>query len=242
MHNILLDIVEKKKQDLVKSKKNFGKFKDAVSFPVSIIAEIKLASPTHPHLGSQEEILERAVLYEKAGANAISFITERHYFKGDISFIPRIKERVGLPVLQKDFVIDAYQIYEAKRAGSDALLLIAKLLEKEKLREFVAVCQGIGIESVVEVNDEEDLEKSVATNTEIIAVNARNLEDFTVDVNKACELLKKISGAFITLGFSGIHSKEEVEKYKHAGVRGVLVGTELMKAKNIGEFIKSLKL
>src|SRR5207245_2222000 len=101
----------------------------------------------------------------------ISFITEPHYFHGDISFIPKMKEKVLIPVLQKDFVIDAYQIYQAQQVGSDALLLIARFLDKKTLQEFVGLCLHLGVEPVVEINNEEDFEKAIATTTNIISVN-----------------------------------------------------------------------
>lgn len=244
MSNALLSILDNTKKDL-ENKKTFGNFSKSLlnskAGDISIIAEIKLASPTEVNLGSPDEILDRAVEYEKAGAEAISFITEKSVFKGDIKYISRIKSEIKLPVLQKDFVVDTYQIYEAKIAGSDALLLIAKILTGEKLIKFVNTCLKIGLEPVVEINDEEDLEKALGTQTKIIAVNARNLSDLEVDVDKACELLNNIPAKFLKLGFSGIASIAEVEKYQKAGARAVLVGTNLMKSENPKEFLKGLR-
>lgn len=207
----------------------------------AIIAEIKFASPTNLNLGSPEDLLSRAREYEKAGADAISIITEKHVFKGDIRFVKQVKKVVKIPILQKDFVVDESQIYEAKKAGADALLLIARIVSKEQLKAFVLLAQKLGIEPVVEVFDEKDLKYAVATATRFIAVNARDLETFIVDVDKACKLMKKIPNKFISLGFSGIQSKVEVEKYTKAGAKGVLVGTSLMKAKNIAEFLGGLR-
>lgn len=244
MNSALKQILEYTKKDL-NSKKAFGNFSKSLLNPksdgVSIIAEIKLASPTEKNLGSLNEILQRAVEYEKYGAEAISFITEKSVFKGDIKFISQIKSVVNLPVLQKDFVIDPYQIYEAKINGSDALLLIAKILTEEKLIEFVDLCLEIGLEPVVEVNDKEDLVKASNSQTKIIAINARNLDTLEVDVDDACKLIKQIPDKYIRLGFSGVNSKTEVEKYREAGAKAVLVGTNLMKAVNIKEFLKRLK-
>lgn len=208
---------------------------------VAIIAEMKFASPTNPNLGSSEDLLDRAREYQKAGADAISIITEKHVFKGDIGFVSQVKKVVKIPILQKDFVIDKQQIYEAKNAGADALLLIARIVSKKQLKAFVLLVQKLGIEPVVEVFDEKDLKKAVATATKFIAVNARDLETFVVDVDKACKLMEKIPDRFIKLGFSGISSKTEVKKYTDAGAKGVLVGTSLMKAKNIKEFIGGLR-
>lgn len=260
MHSILLDIIEKKKNDLAEQKsvfpldvlkknvaeqKSVSAFKDAFAhrnrLDTAIIAEIKLASPTIVSLGSEGDIMQRAIAYEQAGADAISFITERHYFKGNTTFIPELKTKVTIPILQKDFVIDPYQIYEAKMIRSDAILLIARLVNKDALKDFVAISQDIGIEPVVEINDEGDLEKALDTNTSFIAVNARDLRTFTMDVSQACALLKKIPKKYITLGFSGIQSLAEIIMYRGAGAQGVLVGTSLMKADNIDSFIKSLR-
>lgn len=257
MHNTLLQIVEKKRKDLHEQKKALSmdvlkrkatsiksesKFKNKLlaATDVAIIAEIKLASPTMPSLGSERDIIQRAIAYEKAGADAISFITEQHYFKGNTTFIPELKTKVSIPILQKDFVIDPYQIYEAKMIGSDAILLIARLVDKAVLKDFVTLSQKIGIEPIVEINDEEDFGKAINTNTSFIAVNARDLETFTIDISKACTLLEKIPEKYIKLGFSGIHTSKEVRRYKKAGAKGVLVGTSLMKTANIDNFIKSL--
>jgi indole-3-glycerol phosphate synthase len=205
-----------------------------------LIAEVKFASPTNYHLGSSDDLLQRVKEYEQAGADAISVITEKHFFRGNTAFVSKIKKAVKLPVLQKDFVIDEKQIYEAKEIGSDALLLIARLVDKKILKEFVNLCLNLHIEPMVEINSEEDLKKAIATKTNIIAINARDLETFAVDVAKACELMKKIPDRFIKLGFSGIHSPKEVLQYKKAGAKGVLVGTSLMQAKDIVNFVNEL--
>ena len=259
MHNILLKIIEKKKQDLIEqmqhvpleqlqkkmidsSEENLFKKNILEKKDIAIIAEIKLASPKKSFLGEKGSVLERAKKYEESGVDTISIITEKNFFNGDVAFVTDVKKEVMLPILQKDFVIDAYQIYEAKSIGSDSLLFIAKFLNPQALSSFVNICKKLNIEPVVEINDEEDLEKAVATSTSIIAVNARDLETFRVDVDIACRLMKKIPDKFIKLGFSGISSSSEVGKYKKAGAKGVLVGTSLMRAENITDFIKSLKV
>ena len=207
-----------------------------------LLAEIKFASPVTPHLGNVSELVKRAKQYEASGADAISIITENHFFNGDVSFIAKVKKQVAIPVLQKDFVVDQQQIYEAHAVGANALLLIARLVSSEQLRQFVTCCLSLGIEPVVEINNEADLEKAVATRTRIIAVNARNLETFAIDVKKACMLCEKIPDTFIILGFSGIHSRSDVLCFKQAGAAGVLVGTGLMKTNDIAGFIQKLDL
>lgn len=257
LHNILLEIVERKKQDLALDpaeialetfqkkmpKKNDNTFIKAITSAktIGLIAEIKFASPTNPSLGSEKDLLQRAKAYEAAGVDAISLITEPHFFKGDVSFVSRVKTVVKIPVLQKDFIIDERQIYQAKEIGSDALLLIARLLDEKSLQRFVNLCYDLHIEPVVEINNQEDLEKAVKTETKIVAVNARDLETFAISVSAACLLLSKIPKEYVRLGFSGIYSKEEVLQYKQAGAKSVLVGTSLMKAENIKEFIGELR-
>lgn len=259
MSDFLTKIIESKKKDLIKLKKleperNIrknalkikykSKFKSAFSAKAinpSIIAEIKLASPTIKSLGSKKDILKRAVEYEKAKADVISVITEKHFFKGDVNFISQIKKKVNLPILQKDFVIDPYQIYQAKLINSDAILLIARIIDGKKLKHFVNLTKRIGVEPVVEINDEKDLQKAILTKTSFIAVNARDLNTFKINMVKACNLMKKISNSFIKLGFSGVNSSTEVKKYTDAGAAGVLVGIRLMNSGNIAKYIKDLK-
>ena len=244
MHNILNQIIEKKREDLKeKNEHDKNMFKNSIlkAKDIAIIAEIKLATPTNPSLALNIDSVKRALEYESSQADAISYITEKHFFKGNISDVSQIKSKVKIPLLLKDFIVDPYQIYEAKSAGADAVLLIARLIDSDTIRDFVALCLKIGIEPVVEINSFEDLEKATQTSTSIIAVNARDLDTFNVDIDFACQLIEKISSKYIKLGFSGITSVEEVRKYKSAGADGILVGTSLMQATNIKEFIKSLR-
>jgi len=223
-----------------------GLFAKAIQNPkkgsVAIIAEIKLASPSDQYLGLAQDIQSRAKAYEKAGVDCISVVTEKHFFKGDSSFVRLIKNTISLPVLQKDFIIDPYQVYEAKKAGADAVLLIALIVSQDNLISLVKTAQTIGLEVVVEINSKDDLEKAMATEPAMIAVNARNLDTFEVNVDGACELLKLIPDTIIQLGFSGVTGKAEAEKYKNAGVDGILIGTSLMRADNISEFIERVRV
>lgn len=243
MHNLLLGILEKTKKDLLKKNKKSDRFMSAlkkVKNKSALIAEVKFASPTSPHLGSSNQLVKRVKEYQRAGANAISIVTEKHVFKGDISYVSKIKKVVDLPVLQKDFIVDVYQIHEARNVGADALLLIARIVTKQELARFVSLCLSFGIEPVVEINNMSDLIKARATQTRIIAVNARDLSTLKVDINKACNLLKKVPKRFMKLGFSGVSSQKEVGQYRKAGAQGILVGTNLMKATNIKNYIQEL--
>lgn len=210
---------------------------------IAIIAEIKLASPTAGILGDSNKIKNRALSYEKARIDAISVVTDKKFFGGELGFIKKIRMISSLPILCKDFIIDPYQIYEVGLTPSDALLLIAKILSGRALSLFVDLCFKLELEPVVEIGSERELENALKTNTKIIAVNSRNFTNFTVDIQKACKLMKLIPKNRITLGFSGIKSREEVIAYKNAEAKGVVVGTSLMKTDERGTeaVIKHLK-
>lgn len=256
MHRILQDIIDSTAEEIKKRKvKSFAKdltyyghlsFKEYILSPkvgdIGLIAEIKLASPTEGELGKKVDILNRLQKYQHAGADAVSIITENRNFKGSLDLVTTFKRSVlGLPILQKDFVIDEFQIEESCRLGADALLLIARIVNEEQLKRFAKICREKELEPVVEICSDDDLAKAIGSGTEIIAVNARDLDTFNVNINQACELLKRVPDKFIKLGFSGILSRLEVEKYREAGAKAVLVGTELMKTNDIKNFIKELK-
>lgn len=259
MNNILNEIVAKTKKDLEEKKdkvslgelrntfsvtKNTNSFFESITKSINypaVIAEVKLKSPSGGTMGSEDDLDNIVKQYKTGGADAISVITESHFFGGNMDFVEVVKSVVDLLVLMKDFVIDEYQIYEAKKAGADALLLIARLVDEEMLRDFVKLSNELGMEPVVEIYSEEELDKVKATETRFVAVNARDLDTFEVDVEKACRLMKKIQDRFIKLGFSGVESAKEVGKYREAGARGVLIGTSLMKAKNIVSYLSSIK-
>ncbi len=257
MHNVLQSILEntRKEVEIRKSLKgadshkqgllNKTLFKESLlnhkAGDIALIAEIKLNSPALGELGSKGEVLKKVLQYQEAGADAISIITEKSEFKGELNFISQVKENVALPILQKDFVIDSFQIEESKSLGADALLLIDRIVSEDELKRLVKLCKEVGVEPIVEINSEEDLEKALKSEAEIIAVNARDLDTFAVSIDKACALLKEIPESFIKLGFSGIKSREDVERYKKAGADAVLVGTGLMKSGDVNRFIKELK-
>lgn len=244
MKNKLDEIIENKYKE-VEMKKQKRDFLRSITNPkigdISIIAEIKLASPSSGRLADETSILDRVIEYERGGSDAISIVVDKKYFGGELEFIKQIKNVVSLPILAKDFIIDPYQIYELKAFGADAILLIAKIVSVKKLVQFVKLAKEMNMEPVVEVQTRQELNNALKTDTKIIAVNARNLDSFEVDVDKACGVLKLIPQKYTTLGFSGVISRSEVEKYKNAGVKGVLVGTSLMKTNDIRGFLMSLR-
>lgn len=240
-----LDEIVKNKFMEIKEKNKRRDFLGSIINPkqgdVPIISEIKLASPTAGKLGKEKELEKRVSLYEKSGADAISVVVDKKYFGGDLDFIKRIKSVVSLPILAKDFIIDPYQIYEMKVYGADAILLIAKIVSEEKLVQLVKLAKELNMEPVVEVQDAQELKNALKTDTRIIAVNARNLNIFKIDIDRACRLLKHIPEEYITLGFSGVQRREHIEKYRKAGAKGMLVGTSLMRTNDITGFIEELK-
>lgn len=208
----------------------------------AIIAEVKEKSPSHGDFRSKLTIEERVRMYIEAGADAISYVSNRTFFGGQPKFIKQVKQYSSVPVLQKDFVIDEYQIKEAAVNGADALLLIARLVDMETLRTFVTLCKEYKMEPVLELFNEEDLLKAQETTARVYGVNARNLD--TLDINKenAYTLLKKIPTNKLAVGFSGVETKEDVENYMNAGARAVLIGSQFMKSnKSIKEFIIQLR-
>jgi indole-3-glycerol phosphate synthase len=228
IHNVL------RKQDL---------FHDAIlrSSVPAVVAEIKMKSPSHGEFKSQLSVRERVTLYESAGATAISYVTNSTFFGGKPESIAEIKSHSSIPVLQKDFVIDEYQIREAESYGADALLLIARVLDEKQLRMFVVQCMELGVEPVVEIFDEVDLDKVLKTPARIVGVNARNLDTLVIDKEGACTIIKKVPEEYTVIGFSGVTSKADVDRYVDAGARGVLIGTGLMNASDINTFINTLR-
>jgi len=244
MKTKLDEIISNKRKEIAVKKKGRD-FLRAIKNPsegdISIIAEIKLASPAEGKLGEEKELEEKVSLYEKGGADAISIVVDKTYFGGELEFIRRIKTAVSLPVLAKDFIIDPYQIYQMKAYGADAVLLIAKIVSFDKLARFVKLARELNMEPIVEVHNEKELPDAIQTETRIIAVNARNLDTFKIDVDMASRLLKLIPPKYVTLGFSGVKNCKDAKKYKNAGAKGILVGTSLMRAHNINGFIRRLK-
>ncbi|MBI4067426.1 indole-3-glycerol-phosphate synthase [Candidatus Gottesmanbacteria bacterium] len=245
MKNFLSRIIEIKRKEVEKLKSESCSFKNALVNPKSdglaIIAEIKLASPVAGLIGKKTDVTNRVTEYELAGVDAISVVVDKTYFQGEYSLIRKIKQNVILPILAKDFIIDPLQIFQSKRMGADAVLLIAKIVNQTKLIELVKLAEELEIDPIVEVDNQNDLERVLKINTDLVAVNARNLDDFSVDIDRACHLIKQIPENRVVLGFSGIRRREDVEKYKAAGARGVLVGTSLMKARNVKKFINKLR-
>jgi indole-3-glycerol phosphate synthase len=203
------------------------------------IGELKIASPLKGYLCRGMPLLKTARLYEKCGIDALSVLTDSH-FKGKLADIKKVKKVVRLPVLRKDFIIDAYQIYESYLAGADAILLIAALLGKKKLLRFLHIAHTLGLEAIVEVHSEHDLAKVDLRHVRIIGINNRNLNDFTVNLEVTQHLISKIPKRKVIVSESGITMRSHILFLKKLGVNAVLIGEGIVTASNMRKKIGSL--
>jgi indole-3-glycerol phosphate synthase len=207
---------------------------------INLIAEIKKASPSRGVLRHDLNPLTIASIYQMSGAQALSILTEEHFFLGSLEHIREVKAKVDLPILRKDFIIDPYQIYESSFYGAEAVLLIADILSKEELGEFYDLSAQLGLSAVVEVHNEEDLQKALAVNAKIIGINNRDLHTFHVDLQVTTRLIKAIPQGKLVISESGIKSHEDIMFLKSIGVHAVLVGETFMVARDIGAKVKEL--
>jgi indole-3-glycerol phosphate synthase len=208
---------------------------------ISLIAEIKKASPSAGILRDDFDAMEIAQTYEKEGADAISILTDEAFFQGSLVTLSIIREMSSLPLLRKDFIIDPYQIYEARAFGADAILLIVSLVSPDTLRSYLKTAQSLELAALVEVHAEEELHIAVEAGADIIGINNRNLHTFAVDMENTLELLPELPEDVLCVSESGINNADDIKQLRRAGVDAVLVGTAFMKAKNIAEKIQQLR-
>lgn len=204
----------------------------------TIIAEIKRASPSKGALFSGDSIQRLAHIYEENGASAISVITEEKYFQGSPEDLQKIREGVHLPLLRKDFIIDEYQIVETRVSGADALLLIASLLPAKKLEEFLKLTDDLGVDAVVEVHTQDDIQKALAAEAKIIGINNRNLRTMKVDLQIAQRLLPLIPDSKIKIVESGIRNEKDLLSYHGLKVNAFLVGEALLTSSDPADTLK----
>lgn len=219
--------------------KNRG-FKAAISKggKVGLIAELKKASPSHGVIRHDYNPEAIAKIYKKSGAAALSVLTEDKYFQGNLDHLKTVRQAVDLPILRKDFIISEYQIYESVVAGADAVLLISTLLDRGMLKALYHEAKSLGMDVVIEVHDQRDLDKALGLDAEIIGINNRNLKTLEVDLNTARELIEKMPPGKIVIAESGVRGPEDVELLVSAGVKAVLIGTVFMEADDIGAEVK----
>lgn len=198
--------------------------------PMALIAEIKLASPSAGVLMENADPRRIASDYQRGGASAISVVTETHFFKGDLSHLGQVREGTSLPILQKDFILDPFQIYEGRASGADAILLISSLLNREQLKDLVDLTRNLHMVPLVEVHNENDLEKTSTLDLPLIGINNRDLRTLEVDLRTTFRLKKEIPLGTKVISESGIRSPQDVKLLKEVGVDGILVGEILMRS------------
>ena len=252
MHSLLEEIVDHKRHEVARLKReglppegekvSRYDFRKAISVSgrVSVIAEIKFASPSAGTIREQSDPAAIARLYQEIGAAAVSLITDERFFRGNPNHLPLLKHSISLPVLRKDFIIDETQILESARLGADAVLLIARLLSGDQLRDFLAVCRELQLEALTEVHDRADLEKAVACGAGIIGINNRDLHTFKVDLATTAGLAPLVAATHVVVSESGVKSGEDIDYLRGFGVHAVLVGTSLMGSEDVAGKLKEL--
>lgn len=208
---------------------------------VAFICEVKKASPSKGIISEDFPYLQIAKEYEKAGANALSVLTEPHFFMGSNEYLTEIKKIVNIPVLRKDFTIDPYQIYEASLIGADAILLICSLLATNQLKEYMKIADSLGLSCLVEAHDEKELDSAMSAGARVIGVNNRNLKTFEVDINTSIKLRELVPKDKIFVSESGISTREDISVLRQNGTDAVLIGETLMRSDNISSELAGLK-
>lgn len=207
----------------------------------AIIAEVKKGSPSKGIIRPDFDPLTIAETYQEYGATCLSVLTDERFFMGHLLYLGKIRELVSLPLLRKDFICDSYQVDEAKVAGADAILLIAAMLETEQLIEFSQRASELHLDVLLEVHDEEDLEKALETDCELIGINNRNLRTFETDLATTERLMPLIPDNCFVVAESGITCRSDVLRLQNAGASGFLVGESLMREDDIGAKLQELQ-
>ena len=197
---------------------------------VSFICECKKASPSKGLIAPNFPYLEIAREYEAAGADCISVLTEPKWFLGNDEYLKEIAETVLIPCLRKDFTVDEYQIYQAKVLGASAVLLICSVLTEDQMKDYIRICDELGLSALVEVHDEQEVQTALNTGARIIGVNNRNLKDFSVDTDNSRRLRELIPPNVLFVSESGVRTAEDVETLRKIGADAVLIGETLMRA------------
>lgn len=219
-----------------------GFYKSIIDYSgVSVIAEVKKASPSKGIISHDFDPIKIANHYEQSGAQAVSVLTDMDFFKGDLRYLLQVRDTIKLPVIRKEFIIDPIQIEEAQVYGADAILLIVAILEKQQIIDFHAQAKELGMDVLVEVHDEKELETAMAAESELIGVNNRNLNDFTVDINTTFRLKKLLPENFPLVSESGLQGKEDFTRLKEEGVAAALIGESLMRAGAESDLLSSLR-
>jgi indole-3-glycerol phosphate synthase len=238
---MILDTIAASTRERLAKMKETSAFEETLRMPgLSFICEVKRASPSKGVIAEDFPYLRIAREYEEAGASAISVLTEPRFFQGSAAYLQEIAREVSIPCLRKDFVIDEYQIYEAKFLGADAVLLICALLEEKQLAAFITLAESIGLAALVETHSEAEIETALNAGAKIIGINNRDLQTFTVDVDVTCRLAQHIPCGIVKVSESGIHSPDDVKRVRDSGMDAVLIGESMMRARDKKRYLAEL--
>lgn len=209
--------------------------------PPAIIAEIKRASPSKGLLAPDLDPLSLALEYQASGAAALSVLTERKYFLGAPEFITELRPQIHIPILRKDFIVEMIQVYESAAIGADALLLIVSILEAGMLRALLMLTRNLGLEALVEVYTQEELNRALDAGATLIGVNHRNLRTFELDMNRVLDLAPLVPAGVTLVAASGLHQREDLVRLEEAGIKAFLIGESLVKAASPGAKLRELR-
>ena len=260
MHNILKKICEDKKLELeiLKKKCSLNSLKKLISNQINrrdfknviiesgvekknfIIGEIKKASPSAGEIIHNYEPIEIAKIYERAGVKALSVLTEKNYFKGEIDHLSYIKQNTNIPILRKDFIIDEYQIYESKVYQADVILLIVSILSDDELKKFLKIANELNLDCIIEAHDENEIKRALKLNYPILGINNRNLKNLKTDLNNSVSLFTSISKDYTVIAESGIKTSDDISMYNNLGIFNFLIGESILRSKDYETFIKKL--
>ncbi|MBA4031567.1 MAG: indole-3-glycerol phosphate synthase TrpC [Planctomyces sp.] len=255
--NVLDHIVEHKREEVARAKSELplielaARLKDvppprgfieaiARASDIALIAEVKKASPSAGLIRADFEPVELAKTYVRHGATCLSVLTDEKYFQGSLDYLRRIRAAVDVPLLRKEFVVDPYQILEAKVAGADAILLIAECLPQPLLEELFQKATELGLDTLIELHDEEHLERVLELGPKLVGVNNRDLKTMVTDLEQTVRLASRIPEGVLLVGESGIRTRADVDRLKSAGARAVLVGESLMREPDVGQAVDRL--
>jgi indole-3-glycerol phosphate synthase len=216
-------------------------FAEALARPgTSLIAEHKRRSPSAGTIREGLSCADVVSAYERGGAAALSVLTEEAHFGGSLADLREARAASELPVLRKDFTIDPYQLYEAKAAGADAVLLVVGAMSQDELAALYREAHALDLDAIVEIHDEEELDAALEVDADVLGINNRNLEDFSVDIQRTFDLLHDVPAGKVVVSESGIQTREQIDELEQVGVDAVLIGETLMRAPDPEEAVRRL--
>ena len=223
-------------------KKTDFPFEKALAGPgMSFICEVKKASPSKGVIAENFPYVEIGKEYERAGADALSVLTEPFYFQGSDSYLAAIRREVSLPLLRKDFTVDEYMLYEARQIGADAVLLICAILSQTQLEEYAGIAGELGLSALVEAHDEKEIRMALKAGAKVIGVNNRNLKDFTVDISNSLRLRKLVPEDVLFVSESGMKTRADIARLEENGTDAVLIGETLMRSADKAGMLRELR-